>query len=246
MEIVESALANAESWSSEEVLQWASARFEGQVAIASAFGAEGIALLDIAAKIFRPLTVFTLDTGYLFPETRRLIVQVEQRYGIQVEHVLPSLTPEAQETIHGTALWKRNPNLCCQIRKIEPLRKKLSGIRAWITAIRRNQTPARANARKVEWNTRFECIKINPLVDWTEEMVWEYIRRHQLDYNVLHDRNYPSIGCMHCTRAIRPGEDGRAGRWAGFSKTACGLHEPASISENAPPSPALAASASHD
>lgn len=245
-ETVESALVNAESWSAEEVLRWAFTHFEDQVAIASAFGAEGIAMLDIAARIGRPFNVFTLDTGYLFPETQKLITDVEKIYGIQVERVVSSLTPEAQESVHGPALWRRDPNLCCQLRKIRPLRTKLSGMRAWITAIRRGQTPDRANARKVERDAKFGCIKINPLADWTENMVWDYIRSHHLAYNPLHDRNYPSIGCVHCTRAVCAGEDARAGRWPGFNKVECGLHEPASISAKNHPTPALTASASHD
>jgi phosphoadenosine phosphosulfate reductase len=107
---------------------------------------------------------------------------------------------------------------------VEPLKEKLAGVRAWITAIRRDQTSHRAKARKVEWDQKFRVVKINPIVDWSSESVWEYVRAHNVPYNPLHDFNYPSIGCTHCTRAVRPGDDPRSGRWAGSQKTECGLH----------------------
>ena len=222
---IDSALTQAESWSAEEVLRWTSSHFAEKVAIASAFGVEGIVLIDLASKVFNPLRIFTLDTGFFFPETQQLITTVELRYGITVERVEPLLTPEVQEQLYGPSLWQRNPNLCCQLRKIEPLRAKLASVRAWVTAIRRSQTSTRAQARKLEWDTKFLCWKINPLVDWTEERVWDYVRRHRLPYNPLHDQHYPSVGCFPCTRAIRPGEGARDGRWAGSSKTECGLHD---------------------
>jgi phosphoadenosine phosphosulfate reductase len=144
-----------------------------------------------------------------------------------VEKLKSDLTPEEQERLYGTALWSRDPDACCNLRKVEPLRKKLSGLRAWVTSIRREQTPARASALKVEWDAKFHLVKINPLADWTTGKVWRYIHDHNLSYNPLHDRGYPSIGCTHCTRSVQPGEDARAGRWPGFNKTECGLHAPA-------------------
>ena len=214
----------AESWTPEQVLHWAYEAYGHDVAVASAFGAEGIALIDMAAKVWPRLRVFIVDTSFLFPETYRLIEQVEDRYGIEVERLLPSLTPGDQNRVHGQQLWKDNPDLCCQIRKVEPLGRKLGQLRAWVTAIRREQTPARAGARKVEWEPHSHVVKINPLVDWTHDMIWSYIRTKQLPYNPLHDSDYPSIGCTHCTRAIKPGEDPRAGRWSGFAKRECGMH----------------------
>jgi phosphoadenosine phosphosulfate reductase len=234
----------AEGWTTEETLRWAFATFENDIAMASAFGAEGLALIDIATRINPAMNIFIGDTEFLFPETYDLIDRVERRYGVKVERLYPELTPEEQEEQHGAALWSRDPDLCCSIRKVEPLRKKLSGLRAWITSIRRDQTTSRANARRVEWDDKFGLIKINPLVDWTSEMVWNHIRRHKVPYNPLHDRNYPSIGCTHCTRAVLPGEDPRAGRWAGFQKTECGLH--ARPSRAAQPLVQLAASAGSD
>jgi phosphoadenosine phosphosulfate reductase len=168
--------------------------------------------------------VFTLDTEFLFPETYDLMDRVEKRYGIKAERVFSTLTPEEQERVHGPALWSRDPDQCCNLRKVEPLKAKLAALRAWITALRRDQTAARATARKVEWDAKFQLIKINPIADWTSEKVWTYVHKHDVPYNPLHDRNYPSIGCTHCTRAITPGEGPRAGRWAGFEKTECGVH----------------------
>jgi phosphoadenosine phosphosulfate reductase len=144
---------------------------------------------------------------------------------VTIERVFPLLTPEEQARVYGEALWKRNPDLCCNARKVEPLRRKLSQLDAWITSIRRDQTAARAGVRKIQWDEKFDLVKINPLADWTSKQVWRYIVAHDVPYNSLHDQNYPSIGCTHCTRAIRAGEDPRAGRWPGFAKTECGLHQ---------------------
>lgn len=214
----------AESWIPERALGWAFETFKKDVAISSAFGAEGMVLIDMASRVHPDFRLFTLDTEFLFPETYDLMERVEKRYGIRVERLYPALTPEEQEKAHGQALWSRDPDQCCNLRKLEPLRKKLAGLRGWITAIRRNQTAARAHARKVEWDTKFQLVKINPLVDWSAERVWQYIRKHEVPYNPLHDRHYPSIGCTHCTRAVKAGEDPRAGRWSDFKKTECGLH----------------------
>jgi phosphoadenosine phosphosulfate reductase len=214
----------AETWSPERVLVWAFDTFVEGVAISSAFGAEGMVLIDIASRVRQNFRLFTLDTEFLFPETYSLMDRVEQRYGITIERVYPLNSPEKQELVHGPALWQRNPDQCCNLRKVEPLQRKLSELQAWITSIRRDQTTTRAGAGKIEWDPKFELVKINPIVDWSSRQVWRYIREHDVPYNALHDRNYPSIGCTHCTRAVRPGEDPRAGRWAGSSKTECGLH----------------------
>jgi phosphoadenosine phosphosulfate reductase len=214
----------AEAWRPERVLEWAFGTFGEGVAISSAFGAEGMALIDIASRVHQNFRIFTLDTEFLFPETYNLMDQAEQRYGITIERVYPLNSPEEQERVHGSALWQRNPDLCCNLRKVEPLRRKLGELQAWITSIRRDQTTTRASAGKIEWDQKFGLVKINPIADWSSKQVWQYIREHDVPYNELHERNYPSIGCTHCTRAVRPGEDPRAGRWAGLSKTECGLH----------------------
>jgi phosphoadenosine phosphosulfate reductase len=215
---------SAEDWKPERVLAWAFDRFGERVAISSAFGVEGMALIDMASRLRQNFRLFTLDTEFLFPETYNLMDQVERRYGITIERVYPLNSPEEQERIDGPALWQRDPDRCCRKRKVEPLQRKLGELQAWITSIRRDQTAARSGAGKIEWDAKFGLVKINPIADWNSKQVWQYIHDHDVPYNVLHNRDYPSIGCIHCTRAVRLGEDPRAGRWSGLSKTECGLH----------------------
>jgi phosphoadenosine phosphosulfate reductase len=221
--------STADQWTPQRVLSWAFDTFQNDVAISSAFGAEGMVLIDMASRVRKDFRLFTVDTEFLFPETYSLMDRIEEKYGITIEKVYPLLSPEKQEEVLGSALWTRDPDLCCNLRKVEPLRRKLSKLDAWITSIRRDQTSARSGARKIEWDTKFGLVKVNPIVDWTSKQVWRYIHDHDVPYNTLHDQDYPSIGCTHCTRAVRPGEDPRAGRWPGFAKTECGLHliEPA-------------------
>jgi phosphoadenosine phosphosulfate reductase len=222
----------AESWSPERVLAWAFETFGDDVAISSAFGAEGMVLIDMASKVRKKFRLFTIDTELLFPETYNLIDTIERRYSIDIERVFSSLTPEEQERVHGAELWTREPDQCCNLRKVEPLRRKLKELKSWITSIRRDQTSFRESASKIEWDTKFGLVKVNPIADWTSNQVWHYLLEHSVPYNPLHNQNYPSIGCTHCTRAVRPGEDPRAGRWPGTTKTECGLH----VIESAPPS----------
>jgi phosphoadenosine phosphosulfate reductase len=214
----------AESWSPQQVLAWAFETFGNRVAIASAFGTGGMALIDMASRLRKDFRVFTLDTEFLFPETYRLIDTIEGKYEIKIERVVSRFSPEEQEREHGPALWARDPDQCCNLRKVEPLRRKLSGLGAWITSIRRDQTSFRKDAHKIEWDAKFGLVKVNPIADWSSKQVWRYLLENGVPYNPLHDQDYPSIGCTYCTRAIRPGEDPRAGRWSGTSKTECGLH----------------------
>lgn len=221
--------AAAEQWTPQRTLELAFDTYGDRVAISSAFGVEGMVLIDMASRIQKDFRLFTVDTEFLFPETYNLMDRIEEKYGIQIEKVYPLLSPEDQEREHGAALWTRDPDRCCNLRKVEPLRRKLGELDAWITSIRRDQTAVRSGARRVEWDAKFGLVKINPIVDWTAKQVWRYIHDNDVPYNELHNRDYPSIGCTHCTRAVRPGEDPRAGRWSGFTKTECGLHiiEPA-------------------
>ncbi|MGH9453758.1 MAG: phosphoadenylyl-sulfate reductase [Terriglobia bacterium] len=214
----------AEDWSAEDVLRWGFEQFGSRIAIASAFGAEGMVLIDLASRIRISFRVFTLDTGFFFPETHDLLERVEQRYGIRVERCFPELDAEAQTRAYGDALWARNPDRCCELRKVKPLKQKIKELDAWVSAIRREQTPARAGTLKVEWDQKFGVMKLNPLADWDSKQVWAYIHAYDVPYNPLYNAGYASIGCIHCTRAIRPGEDSRAGRWPGFAKMECGLH----------------------
>jgi phosphoadenosine phosphosulfate reductase len=216
--------STVERWPPQQVLSWAFATFGNEVAISSAFGAEGMVVIDMASRLRKDFRVFTIDTEFLFPETYSLIDKIEQKYEIKIERVFSLLSPEAQERAHGAELWARSSDQCCNLRKVEPLRRKLSELSAWITSIRRDQTSFRQSANKVEWDAKFGLVKVNPIADWTSKQVWQYLHEHEVPYNSLHDQNYPSIGCTHCTRAVRPGEDPRAGRWPGTGKTECGLH----------------------
>ena len=194
---------HAESWNPQRVLSWAFETFGNEVAISSAFGAEGMVLIDMAWRARKDFRVFTVDTEFLFPETYNLIDRIEQKYEIKIERVFSLHSPEEQERIHGAALWASDPDQCCNLRKVEPLRRKLRTLRAWITSIRREQTSFRKAARKIEWDEKFGLVKVNPIADWSSKQVWRYLVEHKVPYNSLHDQNYPSIGCTHCTRAVR-------------------------------------------
>lgn len=208
----------------QRVLAWARETFPDGLCLACSFGAEDMVLLDMAARICPGLDVFYLDTGLFFPETYRLAEQAARRYPLRFHRVLPRLTLDEQARRFGEALWSREPDRCCFLRKVEPLRAFLGHYQAWITGIRRDQSPGRRLARAVQWDPNFGLVKVNPLVSWSVRDVWQYIREHEVPYNPLHDRGYPSIGCSPCTTPVRPGEAPRAGRWRGFDKTECGLH----------------------
>jgi len=207
-----------------ESLAWAAERFAPRVAFATGFGAEGCLVIDIIARHRLRIEVFTLDTGLLFPETVGLWRRLEDRYGLEIRAVRPALTVAEQARDHGEELFYRDPDRCCSLRKTEPLWHALSGLAAWVTAIRRQQTPERKGTEVVEWDGTFGLVKVNPLAAWTHEEVWEYLRAHRVPVNPLHALGYPSIGCAPCTSPVRPGEDLRAGRWRGRVKTECGLH----------------------
>jgi phosphoadenylyl-sulfate reductase (thioredoxin) len=208
----------------EELLAWAAEQYAGKLTFATGFGAEGCVIIDLVARLKLDVDLFTLDTGLLFPETYALWRRLEQRYGLRVRAVRAQESVEQQALSQGPKLWERDPDLCCERRKVEPLRGALTGFDAWITAIRRDQTSTRKDAREVEWDGRFGLVKVNPLVGWTHDDVWAHVRAHDVPVNPLHQRGYPSIGCWPCTSAVRPGEDARAGRWRGSAKKECGLH----------------------
>ncbi|GMV50411.1 MAG: Phosphoadenosine phosphosulfate reductase [Nitrospirae bacterium] len=211
-----------------EVLEYALKAYAGRIVLACSFGAEDVALVDMVHRIDPQAPLFYLDTDFLFPETLEVRDRIIDRYGLQPTQVIRMtslLTPDQQAAQHGAALWAGNPDHCCQLRKIEPLTRVLGNYAAWITGIRRDQAPTRANAGMIEWDKKFGLVKINPLAAWTSDQVWMYIRLHEVPYNTLHDRNYPSIGCTHCTAPVLPGDDPRSGRWKNFGKTECGLHK---------------------
>src|SRR5437870_4473092 len=209
----------AERLPARELLSYVTQRFHPRLTLACSFQKEDSVLLDLLLEVQPKARVFALDTHVLFPETYALWRAIEKRYGIQVEvYEGPSLGRQA--AVHGDALWETKPNLCCAIRKVEPLARALSDASCWITGIRRDQSPTRADALKLGWDDRHELWKASPLADWSDDDVWAYVRDHDLPVNQLHQRGYASIGCTHCTR---PGE-GREGRWSGIDKTECGLH----------------------
>ncbi len=199
-----------------EVLAWAAERYKGRITVATSFGVEDCALMALAHERGVKLDYFTLDTGVLFDETYALWKKLEGRYGVTVRGVKPV------EVIDR--LWETEPDRCCQLRKVIPLKRELSKFEAWVTGIRREQSKDRANAQVLEQDAKFGLIKVNPLVCWTTKDVWKYVTTHDVPYNPLHDRGFPSIGCRPCTSAVKAGEDPRAGRWRGSEKTECGLH----------------------
>jgi phosphoadenosine phosphosulfate reductase len=226
-EELEAASAALEGRPPQEILRWAVATYHPGLTLACSFGGpSGMVLLDMIAEIDRSVEVFYLDTDFLFPETYRLRDIAAARYGVTPAGYMSLLTPAEQAARYGEALWARDPDACCAIRKVEPNRRALAGKRAWISGIRRDQAKTRAAVGIVEWDEKFGLVKVNPLATWTEAQVWKYIVERGVPYNELHDRGYPSIGCTHCTRPVAPGSDPRSGRWQGFDKTECGLHVP--------------------
>ena len=213
-----------ETQSPQEVLRFALTAYFPHIVLASSFGAEDVALIDMLSRINAAVPILYLDTDFLFAETYATRDALVKRYGIAPIQVKSLLTPEQQAAQFGDKLWERQPDECCNQRKVEPLARALKPYKAWITGIRREQSARRATAKIIEWDSQFELVKFNPLARWTNEDVWTYLKLYDVPYNPLHDQGYPSLGCTYCTRAVQPGEDPRAGRWAGFEKTECGLH----------------------
>jgi len=213
-----------ESATPEEILTWAVDRYGDKFTMATAFGPEGMTIIAMLAKISPKTWVFNLDTGYQFKETLALRDKVAEQYGIEVEMLKPELTVFEYEKLHGGPLYEKNPNQCCGDRKLAVLRNAASGMHAWASAIRRDQSPDRSVAPIVGWDKKFHLVKISPLANWTKKHVWDRIVKEKIPYNPLHDAGYTSIGCWPCTRAVQFGEDDRSGRWSGTGKTECGLH----------------------
>jgi len=226
---LEAAAWRLEAHPPERILAVAAARFGPRIAFATGFGPEGCVLLDMIGRHRLAIDVFTLDTGLLFPETYDLWRRLEARYRLHIRAVRPALDVPAQSARYGERLWERDPDLCCSIRKVEPLRAALSGLDAWVTAIRREQTADRADVKVFEHDARFDLVKVNPLAAWTAAQVWNYVRAHDVPVSPLHARGYPSFGCVPCTSPVLPGEDARAGRWRGREKKECGLHSRRSL-----------------
>jgi phosphoadenosine phosphosulfate reductase len=224
--------SDLESWPAERILEYVLAEFPGRVSLACSFQKEEAVLLDMLFALEPKARVFAIDTHYLFPETYELWREVERRYGAKVE-VFEGPAPEELTATHGENLWERKPDLYLALAKVEPLARALGDLDCWITGIRRDQAPTRANARKLEWDAAHELWKANPLADWSDEDCWAFVRERDLPYNPLHDRGYASIGDTHSTL---PGA-GRAGRWAGTDRMECGLHVPSAAPDALEPEP---------
>lgn len=213
-----------EALSLTEFLRWSLDTFGDKIAHVTSFGPSGVVILDHLLRIKPNARVITLDTQFLFGETYELWQSIERRYAIGIEVIRPKATPEEQERLYGPNLWELEPDVCCDLRKVQPLAGVLKGLDGWYTGIRRDQAGQRAHAQLVSWDLRYGLFKLNPLANWTKQQVWKYIRDHDVPYNPLHDQGYTSIGCTHCTRPPANGDDERSGRWAGRQKTECGLH----------------------
>jgi phosphoadenosine phosphosulfate reductase len=213
-----------ESSSVEEILAWALEQFTEGLVMTSNFGAEGVVVIDKLARIAPQTPIIYLETGYQFPETDRLKEELRARYDLKIIEKRAELSVAEQDRAYGEKLYQRDSDLCCRMRKVEPLARALKGYRAWIAALRRDQSPTRANIGIIEWNMRHGLVKINPLANWTRKAVWDYIMRHKLPYNSLYDDGYASIGCHPCTRRVLPGEHERSGRWDGEKRLECGIH----------------------
>ncbi len=214
-----------------ELLEWALERFHPRMAISAAGGADGMAIVDMAWRINPEVRVFTLDTGRLPPETYSLFERVRERYGIDVEFEFPAREQvERLVSQHGPNLMYRSVDLrlaCCEVRKVEPLKRKLATLDAWVAGLRRDQWRTRRNIAKVELDRDHGgIVKLNPVADWSNDDVWAYIRMHDVPYHELFDHGYTSIGCAPCTRPVQPGEPERAGRWWWEQDTdkECGIH----------------------
>ena len=228
IEVLNQTLSGA---SAQEVVGYFLWAYQGRIALSSSLSIEDQALTDMVVQADKTARIFTLDTGRLFPETYQLIDRTNLTYGIKIEVFFPDYH-EVQKMVReeGINLFYNSiesRHRCCQIRKLEPLRRAFMGLDAWICGLRHEQSITRKDMRLVEWDDMHHLLKINPLIDWSEQDVWDYIKKNHIPYNKLHDHGYPSIGCEPCTRPVQPGEDIRAGRWWWESPDhrECGLHQ---------------------
>ncbi|MGC3989503.1 MAG: phosphoadenylyl-sulfate reductase [Chthoniobacteraceae bacterium] len=218
-----------ENESLETILQWAWERFGNQAGIGTSFQGAGLVMIDHAVRAGFNFPIFTLDTGLLFKETTDLQHRLEDFWNLKIESVRPEQTVEQQTAEYGPELWTKSPDLCCTLRKVLPLQRKLSELSVWITGLRRQQSETREKTKILELyhfdvlRDRY-ILKMNPMANWSREAVWTYLRERQIPYNPLQDKGYRSIGCWPCTRATATGENERAGRWTGFDKAECGIH----------------------
>ncbi|MEM6331689.1 MAG: phosphoadenylyl-sulfate reductase [Planctomycetota bacterium] len=213
-----------ESATPEEIIAWAAGRFSPRLAMGTAFGPEGCLILSLLAELAPETYVFNLDTGYQFQQTLDLRDRIAEQYGIHAEMLAPEQTVPEYEAMHGGPLHRTDPDRCCHDRKIKVLERAAVGMHAWMSGIRRDQSPVRAGQPIVGWDRKFGLVKISPLANATGKDVWRRIVAEGVPYNPLHDQGYKSIGCWPCTQKSGEGGDERSGRWASSGKTECGLH----------------------
>ena len=221
---VESLSERFENSAPQDILRWAATTFGDYLTVVTSFQPTGIVTLHMLQEIAPQTPILTLDTGVLFPETYRLMDEIETSFNLNLIRVRPEVNLDQQAAQYGNKLWERDPNQCCHIRKTLPLQNALAGYDAWVTGLRRDQSTRRSSIPIISWDERYGLVKICPFANWTEEMIWTYIHAHELPYNDLHDRGYPSIGCQHCTSAATSSADLRSGRWVNQQKTECGIH----------------------
>jgi phosphoadenosine phosphosulfate reductase len=215
--------------STDEILAWAWETFGSRAAIGTSFQGAGLVMIHLAKQNGFKFPLFTLDTGLLFPETLALKNRLEDFFGMEIESLEPDLTVDQQSDAHGPALWNRDPDLCCTVRKVVPLQSKLRELDCWITGLRRDQSATRTHIGILELYPFDEpagrdVAKLNPMAGWSREAVWNYLRDHRIPYNPLYDQGYRSIGCQPCTSKAGAGDNERTGRWIGFDKVECGIH----------------------
>lgn len=214
-----------ESAHPRDILRWGLTLYGDDIVLATGFGPSGVVLMHMVSQLRPDTPVFYLHTSLLFEETLELRDKLIERLGLRFTAVYPALSLRRQAQEHGSDLWESDANACCAIRKVDPLRRYLRDKKAWIAGIRRDQGPTRASAPIVHWDHANQLVKLNPLANWNRSQVWKYISAHELPYNDLHDRGYPSVGCLPCTQPVHGlVTDERAGRWAGTAKTECGIH----------------------
>jgi phosphoadenosine phosphosulfate reductase len=212
-----------EALPAEEVLLWAAAEFGERLCLSCSWQKQSSVLVHMVSELGLDVDFVELDTHLFFKESYETRERLVERYGIDL--IVPEvMTIAEQHRREGPNLWETNPDRCCHVRKVEPLLSLLEPYDAWVSGIRREQSPSRANARKVQHSDRYGVWRVQPLADWTEKDVWKYILQNDIPYNPLHDVGYRSIGCIPCTRPTRPDEEERAGRWAGSDKLECGIH----------------------
>lgn len=213
-----------ESASPQDVLKWASQKFGQKLVVVTSFQPTGIVTLHMLSQIAPDTPVVTLDTGLLFPETYALMNELEARLKLNLRRIKSEMSVAQQHLRYGANLWERQPDFCCHLRKTQPLQTTLLDYDAWITGLRRDQSPERVNTPIISEDRRYGLTKLSPFATWTEDMMWTYLNAYDLPYNELHDQNYPSIGCLTCTQPVLDGQDQRSGRWASGTKTECGIH----------------------